>query len=213
MSKSEPRLYLMLPPAFAPDALARQLAEALATGEVAAVLLWLSGGDDAPWRQAAEAVLPVAHTQGIPLLIGGDVDRAVGLGADGAHLETGGSEVRAARKAHAPPFMIGAGGLASRHEAMLAAEAGVDYVFFGVADPARERSVPSTTIHELAEWWGELFQVPCVALAGNGEEAEALAATGADFIAVGEWIWAEPGGPAAAIAMLAPALHGMAVAP
>ena len=213
MSRSKPRLYLMLPPAFAPAALAPGFADALATGEVAAVLMWLAGVEDAPWQEAAAVLLPVAHARGTPLLIGGNGERAQRLGADGVHLEASAEELRAAHKAHAPRLMVGAGGLATRHEAMLAAETGVDYVLFGSADPARERAIPAATIRDLTEWWSELFQVPCVVSAGGPEEAAALAAAGADFIAVSEWVWADPGGPAAAIKALSGCLQDMAVAP
>jgi thiamine-phosphate pyrophosphorylase len=213
MSKSEPRLYLMLPAAFAPAALAPRLEDALKTGEIASVLMWLSEEDDAPWQQAAAALLPIVHGHGTPLLVGGDGERARRLGADGVHLETDTEELRAAHKALAPQMMVGAGGLASRHEAMLAAEIGVDYVFFGSADPARERPIASATVRDLTEWWSGLFQVPCIALAGSSEEAEVLAAVGADFLAVGEWLWAEPAGPALAIKALTERLKDMAVAP
>lgn len=213
MSKSEPRLYLILPPSFAPAALAPRLAETLATGEIASVLMWLFAADEASWQEAATALFPVAHGQGKPLLIGGDGERAARLGADGIHLEASAEELRLAHKVHAPQLMIGAGGLTGRHEAMLAAEMGINYVFFGSADPARERSIPAATVRDLTQWWSELFQVPCVATAGSPEEAEALAVAGADFIAVGECVWADPAGPAAAIKALTERLQDMAVAP
>ena len=213
MSNSEPCLCLFLPPAFVPATLAPRLAEALATGEVASLLMWLADGDDAPWQEAAATLLPVAHARGTPLLMGGTDGRAVRLGADGIHLEASAGDLRAAHKAHAPRLMVGAGGIDSRHEAMLAAESGVDYVFLGSADPARARPIPAATIRDLTEWWSGLFQVPCIALARSLEEAEALGLAGADFIGVGEFVWADPGGPAASIKALTRCLRGVAIAP
>jgi len=213
MSKAEPRLYLMLPPAFAPAELAPKLAEALATGEVASVLLWLADDREGVWQATVTALLPVCHAQGVPLILGGDDGRAARLGADGIHLEASAAEVRAAQKAHAPRLMVGAGGLASRHEAMLAAESGVDYVFFGSADPARERPIAATTVLDLAEWCSELFQIPCVAHADSVEEAVALGVAGADFIAAGALVWNDPAGPAAAVKALADAMQTTVVAP
>jgi thiamine-phosphate pyrophosphorylase len=159
------------------------------------------------------ALLPVCHARGIPLVLGGNDARAARLGADGIHLETNAEELRAAQKAHAPRLMVGAGGIASRHEAMLAAECGVDYVFFGSANPARERPVPAVTVLELTEWCSELFQVPCVAYAGSLEEAEALGLAGADFIAVGALVWNDPSGPAAAVKALTRAKQSTVAAP
>lgn len=213
MSDSEPRLYLMLPPAFAPAELAPKLAEALATGEVASALLWLADDGEVAFRDAVAALLPVAHARRVPLLVGGNAARAARLGADGVHLEAGAETLGAAVKAHAPRLMVGAGGIATRHAAMLAAETGVDYVFFGSADPRRTRPVPAAAIRDLAEWWSELFEVPCVAEAGSIEEAEALGLAGAEFIAVGEPVWTNAGGPAAAVGALARSLHGTLVVP
>ncbi|HSM19453.1 MAG TPA: thiamine phosphate synthase [Hyphomicrobiales bacterium] len=207
MTEAEPRLYLLLPPEFVPAELAPGLAEVLVMNEVASVLLWLSTEDDRFWTQAAEILLPVCHASGVPLLLGGDANRAARLGADGVHLEAEAAALSAARKAHAPGLIIGAGGIASRHQAMLAAESGADYVLFGAADPARDRPVAATAILNLTEWWSELFQVPCVAQADSLDEAQALIQAGADFIAAGGLVWADAAGPAAAVRALADALH------
>ena len=95
-----------------------------------------------------------------------------------------------------PERIVGAGGLASRHDAMLAAEAGADYVMFGEPDAAGHR--PSfEAIHERVEWWAEVFEIPCVAYAASLGEIGALAA--AEFIALGPTILSEPCGPAAAV--------------
>jgi len=212
MPEHEPRLYLMLPPAFAPVTLVSNLSETLMTGEVAAVLLWLASDDEAAWGEAASALLPVLHEHGVPLLVGGDAGRASQLGTDGMHLETSADELRTAVKGYAPRLMVGAGGIASRHDAMLAGECGADYVLFGSVDPAREPPVPPGTIFELTEWWSEAFQVPCVAEARTLSEAEALGAVGADFIAAGDLVWSDPGGPAAAILALTKWLQRRAAA-
>ncbi len=51
--------------------------------------------------------------------------------------------------------------------------------------------------------------VPCVAMAGaDPETAERMAAAGADFVAVGNGIWAHSEGPGAAIAHLAALIGG-----
>lgn len=207
MTEAEPRLYLLLPPEFALAELAQALADVPVMTEVASVLLWLSTEDDRFWTDAAEILLPVCHASGVPLLLGGDANRAARLGADGVHLEADAEALGAARKVHAPGLMLGAGGIASRHQAMLAAESGADYVFFGAADPARTRPVAAATILNLTEWWSELFEVPCVAQAGSLDEAQALSQAGADFIATDGFVWADPAGPAAAVRALADALR------
>jgi len=68
---------------------------------------------------------------------------------------------------------------------------------FGEPDRAGNR--PSfEAIHERVAWWTEVFEVPCVAYAAGLDEVNDLAA--AEFVAVGEFVFTDSRGPAAAIA-------------
>jgi thiamine-phosphate pyrophosphorylase len=81
---------------------------------------------------------------------------------------------------------------------MTAGEAGADYVLFGEADAHGQR--PSIdAISERLQWWAELFEPPCVGFAASIAEAGEFAAAGADFVLVGDFIWADPRGAAAAL--------------
>jgi thiamine-phosphate pyrophosphorylase len=86
-----------------------------------------------------------------------------------------------------PDRIVGAGGLGSRHDAMVAAEAGADYVMFGEPD-SQGRRPGLDAICERVKWWADLFETPCVGYAADEKEASALAAAGADFVAVGEFV-------------------------
>ena len=55
-------------------------------------------------------------------------------------------------------------------------------------------------IAERLQWWAELFEPPCVGFAASREEAMEFAAAGADFVLVGDFVWADPRGAAAALA-------------
>jgi thiamine-phosphate pyrophosphorylase len=101
-----------------------------------------------------------------------------------------------------PDRIAGAGGLRSRHDAMLAGEAGADYVMFGDPDGRGSRPPLEATTERLG-WWSQLFEPPCVGYAGSNDEIAPLAQAGADFIALGEWLWMQNEGPAAAIAAAA----------
>jgi thiamine-phosphate pyrophosphorylase len=73
---------------------------------------------------------------------------------------------------------------------MRAGEAGADYLLFDADfDETLER----------AAWWAEIFETPCVALARRLEEVGPLAASGAEFVMIGEAVWSDPRGPAAAM--------------
>ena len=97
-----------------------------------------------------------------------------------------------------PDRIAGVGGLATRHDSMAAGEAGADYVLFGEPDANGQR--PSVeAIAERLQWWEELFEPPCVGFAVSREEALEFAAAGADFVLVGDFIWADPRGAKAAL--------------
>lgn len=151
-----------------PDA--EMLEPLLGSGGVAALVL--------PTVEVDEALRAACRRHGLPLLLRGDVAAArVGLG-DGVHL-TKGEQVAAARAQLGGEAVIGVNCGQSRHEAMVAGEAGADYVLFGSL-----ATEPATEIAELVAWWGELFVLPCAA-AGRYSLASArsMAASGADFLA------------------------------
>ncbi len=191
-----PRLYLVTPQE--PAGLADRLAEALATADVAAVLLRLPQGEGALCADHARAIAPTVQNKGAALLLDGDAELAVRAGADGAHL--GGVEaLAAALPTLKPTHIAGCGRLMTRHEAMVAGEAGADYVMFGEPDASGRR--PSfEAVAERVAWWAELFEIPCVGFAASLDEVRLLASAGADFVAVGDCIFGDERGDAAAVA-------------
>ena len=61
---------------------------------------------------------------------------------------------------------------------------------------------------ERVGWWAELFEIPCVAYARELGDITALAAAGADFVAVGDALFTDPRGAVAAAAAVAARLAG-----
>lgn len=206
MTQPQPELYLLLPPVIDSGSFAPLFAEALEAPAVAAVMLWLAEDNEELWRRTCEALMPHAHARGLPLLAAGALARAGRLAADGLHMEAQANEIAAAHRALGGKRMLGAGGIGDRHSAMLAGEAGADYVFFGSANPAQAKPMPFLQAVSLVEWWSEMFQVPCVAPASEFDEAARLAAAGADFVAVRDLVWNDTRGPGAAIEDLAQAI-------
>ena len=185
-----PRLYLVTPPVADAQAFSVTLAAALAAGDVAAVLLCLAEGDERTQINRAKTLSPAVQDKGAALLLDGHADLVARAGADGAHL-TGIAEFTAALELLKPERIVGVGGLTTRHDAMAAAEAGADYVMFGEPGAAGER--PSfDAIEERVAWWAEVFEAPCVAYAASDEEVAPLAKAGADFVALGDWVWRDP---------------------
>jgi thiamine-phosphate pyrophosphorylase len=173
------------------------LQAALDSADVAAVLLRLQDADERALVNLVKNIARIVQRRDIALLLDGRPELVARAGADGAHI-TGVAAFTAARDALKPDRIAGAGGLDSRHDAMVASEAGADYVMFG--DPPRP---PFDTVLERLEWWAELFQPPCIGYAASADEVAALARAGADFIALGDWIWTHAEGPAAAVSAAA----------
>src|SRR5437763_10242648 len=182
-----PRLYLIAPQASA--ALAELLRQALDAAAVAAVLVPFGQGDEASRLLQARALAPSVQDGGAAFLIDGDPHLAAPAGADGAHLH-GFQALKAALPLLKPNRIAGCGALRTRHDAMLAGEAGADYVMFG--EPNRSGPRPAfDAVTEWVAWWAEMFEVPCVGFASSLEEVGPLAAAGADFVALGDGIFSD----------------------
>jgi thiamine-phosphate pyrophosphorylase len=169
------------------------LAETVRAVGAAAVLLRLAESDELAMVNEVKRTAPPIQDAGAALLLDGHPQLAARAGADGTHL-AGPDALKAALPLLKPGRIVGADGLHSRHDAMMAGEAGADYVMFGEPDPSGHCPSLDALIDRVA-WWAELFEIPCVAYAPQLDDIEALAAAGADFIAVGEALFADPRGP------------------
>ncbi|MFO1069719.1 MAG: thiamine phosphate synthase [Geminicoccaceae bacterium] len=180
------RIILIADAATAPAALAAALAAAPVTAVAAP-------GDRVALRQAC-------HAAGVAFLA---LD-APADGADGVHLRSA-EAVAALRERLGVTAIVGAEVPPVRHEAMVAGEAGADYVLFRAAD--RSGSPDLERLVGMVAWWSELFVLPCAALvAATPEAARAVADAGADFIAFGPELWAGQADPAAVLAAVAAVL-------
>jgi len=193
-----PRLYLATPVVEDASALVSNLPGLLAGADVAAVLLKLAITDQRTMVARIKVLAPAIQNAGAALLLNGHLELVARTGADGAHL-SGLAALEEALPSLKPDRIAGVGGLATRHDSMVAGERGADYVLFGEVDALGGR--PSTkAIAERLDWWAELFEPPCIGYAASRDEAYEFAAAGADFVLVGEAVWADPRGPAPALA-------------
>jgi len=206
-----PAFYLRTPPAIDAPAFAGDLAAALdaplKAGSVQAVLLSrasVSGDDDAV-RPAVEALRPLVQDRDVAFLLDGRPALAAATGCDGVEAGPGGPGYAACRKAVGPSASVGVACGHSRHEAMVAGEAGADYVAFG--EPAEGDDAMASTL-DLVAWWAEMMELPVVALGPiDAASAPRVAAAGADFLALDRAVWDHPDGPAAGLAAIAAALE------
>jgi thiamine-phosphate pyrophosphorylase len=198
----ECRLYLITPAALPdPEAFARDhLAPALDAGDVAALQLRLKETPDDAILRAAEAILPVAQSRGVAVLMNDRMDLARRAGCDGVHLGQQDGAARDARKLLGEAATIGVTCHASRHLAMEAGEAGADYVAFGAFFPTATKETLHKAETDLLAWWSGLMEIPCVAIGGiTAANCAPLVRAGADFLAVIGAVWGHPEGAAAGV--------------
>src|SRR4051794_478516 len=182
-----PRLYLVTPPILDPGAIADDLAAALNAADIAAVLVRLAAGEERDLIERVAALRILIQSNGAALLLDNHPALVARTQADGAHL-TGPDALKAAASALKPNYIAGCGGLASRHDAMLAGETGADYVMFGEPDAHGQRPRLEAILERIT-WWAEGMTIPCVGYAERLDEIAALVQAGAEFIAMGENIW------------------------
>jgi thiamine-phosphate pyrophosphorylase len=188
--RPSPRLYLVTPAADDARALAAALADALKAAEFAAVLLRLAPSDERTQINRIKAIAPTVQDAGAALLLDGLPEFVAKSGADGAHLSGIAAFEEAAGRLK-PDWIAGAGGLYTRHDAMIAAERNADYVMFGEPNERGHRQ-PFDDVLDRVSWWADVFQTPCVGYAATLEEVAPLAQAGADFVALGDFIFADP---------------------
>ncbi|WP_353187168.1 thiamine phosphate synthase [Bosea sp. (in: a-proteobacteria)] len=187
---SPTRLMLVTPPVEDADAMAFRLMQAMAGGDVAAILLRLAPGDDRSRIERVKRLAGPVQANNVALVVEDTPLVAARGGADGVHLTGGPAAIAEARSSLKSERIIGAGGLRARHDAMDVGEAGVDYVLFG--EPRPDGSVPPLpAVIERAGWWAEIFETPCVAYAPDAAAIEPLVETGAEFVALGAWAFDE----------------------
>jgi thiamine-phosphate pyrophosphorylase len=163
------------------------LERAIRNGSIASAWLRIAPGDERTRLALAKEAVALFQNAGVAALVDAkDARFAVRCGADGVHL------------AYSPPIpddalrlrperILGFGGLTGRDAAMEAGELG-DYVMFGEPSAASFPSSLDVTI-ELCAWWAALFETPCIGYAPDVASIPRIAATGAEFVALGPWIF------------------------
>lgn len=194
------RLFLITPARFDVPTFAETLREALAGGDVASLLIAFEGADTETMQKAAEVLTPVAQDAGVAVIIRNDTRAAGRARADGVQIDSGMEDLKLAMESLQPNRFVGAGGVKDRHTAMTIGETDADYIFFGMLDlDERDEAHPKNLA--FGEWWAEVFEVPCVVMAGRDPASvRDIAMTGAEFVALRAGVWDHPEGPRKAVA-------------
>ena len=199
-TRASTRLYLITPPTLDPDRFAEELEAALAGGDVACLQLRLKETSDDQVRHATRVLKPIAQRHGVAFIMNDRPDLAAELDCDGVHIGEDDMTYDDARRLLGPDRIVGVTCGASRHRAIVAAEAGADYVAFGAFFPSRTKAPKHRAQPEVLADWSETTVVPCVAIGGITQaNCQPLVEAGADFLAVIASVWSYPRGPQAAV--------------
>lgn len=170
-----------------------KLVSALETGLVSALLLTRAGLNHQQYENRVRALAPLAQSSDCAVLLDNCPELVKQFRADGVYVSSGQNRFVQAINALKPQYIVGAGDVHSRHEAMLRGEVGADFILFG----SLERT-PDRATRELAQWWAELFETPCV-LSDPVTPAHELAPQNGEFVGLGTNVWNAPQGPAQAV--------------
>jgi thiamine-phosphate pyrophosphorylase len=194
------RIVLIAPAGAAAPDLLRQVEAAISGGDVASIILPANGMDEASFQDFAEAIVPVAQEAGIAAIVADDTRIAGRVHADGVHLDGGKAALAEALESIQPKSMVGAGGAKTRDDALALGEMRPDYIFFGRFGYDNKPEPHSRNL-SLGRWWAEMIQLPVIVMAGSDiASVEAVAATGADFVALSSAVFGEGVDPREAVA-------------
>jgi len=129
----------------------------------------------------ARELAPLARGYGVPFIVNDDVEIALAVGANGAHLGQDDGDLAAAR-AQLSGKIVGTSCYADLDKAKAAVRAGADYVAFGSVfpSPTKPRAVRAPL-----SLFGHDLGVPLCAIGGiTIENAPQLVAAGASLLAV-----------------------------
>jgi thiamine-phosphate pyrophosphorylase len=169
-------IYLIAPEDADAATLSRALSTVLKTASVAALLVPRGARSERDYKDLVKALRPAAQDAGAALLVEGEPGIVRLLGADGLHVTGGIGAVKAAIEALKPDFIVGAGDIRTRDDAMRKGEAGVDYILLGpLSGPI------SPAQRDLAQWWAETMEIPGV-LSDPEASAQSFDAGACEFI-------------------------------
>lgn len=177
------------------------LRAALGGGDVATVILDPAGREADAFQAFAERLVPLIHDHEVAAIVADDTRCAGRVKADGLHLTDGDIETLAESiERYAPRLMIGASGFTTRHDALDAGEKMPDYLFFGRLGGDFD-DAPRTADLEMADWWAEIVEIPCIVMGGRSiESVRDAAMTGAEFLALSAAVFSEPAKAGAMVA-------------
>ena len=190
------QLVLTLTPGRAEESILQSLA---VSGQFASCILYQGQAALQAFEAFCARWVPEFQSQDVAVLIADQTQVFGRTGADGIFLEKVEANLGYWVNRFTPKHIVGCGNLRTRHAALEAGETKPDFVFFGALG-GNGRANPHPKDIELAEWWSEVTQIPCVVMAGdNVSSLVPCLETGAEFLGVEKILFNHPKGPSVAL--------------
>lgn len=161
------------------------LAETLETGMVSAILVQQGKNNNEDYQKIIKSIIAIAKPKNCATLVHNHISLVQKTGADGVHISSGHDDFLSALSELKPQFIVGIGNIVTRHQAMLAGEAGADYICFGDVDVT-----VSPNELDLVQWWSQLFQTPCLVF-DQYANLNRITHKQEDFVGLTEGLWNE----------------------
>ncbi|MGI9391605.1 MAG: thiamine phosphate synthase, partial [Boseongicola sp.] len=159
-------------------------------GDIASVIFDHGGLEENAFQAAIQPLVGIAQANGVASVVCDKSRVARHVGADGLQLGQDPDALEDAIARFQPAMMVGAGNVKTRHNALVLGEMQPDYLMFG--KPGGDtRPEPNPKNIDLGAWWSSMIEIPCIVLGGtSADSALTVAQTGAEFVALGEAVFA-----------------------
>lgn len=205
MSENPPcQLYLLTPPTIDDlSSFAKTLEAVLKAAPVASLQIRLKQASKDDIVRITKTLIPLCRAHNTLVIINDDPQITLETGADGVHLGQLDMNINLARQMLNQDAVIGVTCHNSKELAFKACSDGADYIAFGAYFKTRTKPQAPLADLEILTWWHEAIEIPSVAIGGiNPDNAQAVIAAGANFIAVSSGVWDWENGPVEAIKRL-----------
>ena len=202
-------LYLITPPQIHDINIENKLKNIFQTGVVKVLQLRLKKSKDQEIIDAGKILKTLCKNHNVTLIINDRPDLAHKIGADGVHIGEEDSSIENARAILGKNSIIGVSCYNSKHQAMIAAEKGADYVAFGAFYDSKTKVPKYKADLKLISDWSYISEVASVAIGGiNADNCTNIVRAGADYVAVIDSIWNAKEGYMAALKKFERVLQG-----
>ena len=184
-------IYLISPENIELDDFAKNLDNIFkVTGGCGAFQLRLKNQTTKYIMEAAKKLLPICHDYGVPFIINDFWELARDLDIDGIHIGQDDANINDLRKEFSDQKIIGVSCQNSKHNAIIAAENGANYVSFGAFFSTSTKKDTVKADFDILNWWKNTTNIPVAAIGGiNYNNIKGVLSCKPDFICLVSAIW------------------------